>query len=203
MKRLPAYPFYVCNKIKIFNKVFFLSSMFFFYVLLFNPANAETYKLQCLYEKGKKTIIIDEESGTIKNIPALYGPSWNYRKRTEYAYVYEVAMLNAGMIYRFIIDLENLLEETIFLKVTKKNIEDIKMLKAKFDRGEISYDAIDQSKSKSFDQWFENPETTKNKVVKRRSKNIEGDYTEEYDMYENNSDLSYQFNMKKRCNFIN
>ena len=45
-------------------------------------------------------------------------------------------------------------------ELTKKNIEDIQMLKSKFDRGEITYDAIDQLKMKSFDQSFKNPKTT-------------------------------------------
>ena len=189
---------------KFFYRVFFLSLISFFYVLLFSPANAETYKLQCIYEEdGKKIITIDEKNKKMKISPALYGTSWNYRKSGEYTYIYEVADFRMQMIIRYTIDLENLLEETIYLKVTKKNIEDIQMLKAKFDRGEITYDAIDQLKMKSFDQSLKNPKTTKNKVVKNWRNDWEGGHPEEYIMYENNSDLSYQFSMIHRCNFVN
>ena len=56
------------------------------------------------------------------------------------------------------------------MKVTKKNIEDIQMLKPKFERGEITYEEIDQSKRKGFEQWFKDPKTTKNKVRKKLAK---------------------------------
>ena len=77
------------------------------------------------------------------------------------------------------------------------------MLKPKFERGEITYDVIDQSKRKGFEQWFKDPKTTKNKVVKNWRNDWEGGHPEEYIMYENNSDLAYQFTMIHRCNFIN
>ena len=189
---------------KFFYRIFFLSLIFFFYVLLFSPVNAETYKLQCIYEEDvKKIITINEKNKKIRNLPVVWGPQWNYRNSGEYTYIYEVADFRKQMIIRFTIDLENLLEETVFLKVTEKNIEDIKMLKLKFDRGEITYDAIDQLKMKSFDQSFKNPKTTKNKVVKNWRNDWEGGHPEEYIMYENNSDLSYQFSMIHRCNFVN
>ena len=189
---------------KFFYRIFFLSLIFFFYILLFVPANAETYKLQCIYEEDvKKIITINEKNKKIRNLPVVWGPQWNYRNSGEYTYIYEVADFRKQMIIRFTIDLENLLEETVFLKVTEKNIEDIKMLKSKFDRGEITYDAIDQLKMKSFDQSFKNPKTTKNKVVKNWRNDWEGGHPEEYIMYENNSDLSYQFSMIHRCNFAN
>ena len=73
--------------------------------MLVSNAHAETYKLQCIYEKGgKKIITIDEENKKITNSPALYGGPWNYRKMGEYIYIYEIAVLKAQMIYRFIID---------------------------------------------------------------------------------------------------
>ena len=123
MKRLLAYPFYAYNEIKIFYRVFFLSLIFFFYILLFVPANAETYKLQCIYEEdGKKIITIDEKNKKIRNLPVVWGPQWNYRKSGEYTYIYEVADFRKQMIIRFTIDLENLLEETIYLKVTKRKV---------------------------------------------------------------------------------
>ena len=101
---------------KFFYRVFFLSLIFFFYILLFVPANAETYKLQCIYEEdGKKIIIIDEKNKKMKISPALYGTLWNYRKSGEYTYIYEVADFRKQMIIRFTIDLENLLEETILI----------------------------------------------------------------------------------------
>ncbi|MDB2379235.1 hypothetical protein N9V79_02045 [Candidatus Pelagibacter bacterium] len=181
-----------------------LNLFLFIFILISFSANAETYKLQCIYEQGgKKTIIIDEQNKKITNTPALYGGPWNYRKAGEYVYVYEVAVLKAQMIYRFIINLESLEEETIYVKVTKKNIEDIQMLKPKFKRGEITYDVIDQSKRKGFEQWFKDPKTTKNKVVKNWRNDWEGGHPDEYIMYENNSDLAYQFTMIHRCNFIN
>ena len=182
----------------------FFALTFVFFFIFVSKAHAETYKLQCIYEKGgKKIITIDEENKKITNSPALYGGPWNYRKIGEYTYIYEIAVLKAQMIYRFIIDLESLEEETIFVKVTKKNIKDIQMLKPKFERGEITYDVIDQSKRKGFEQWFKDPKTTKNKVVKNWRNNWEGGHPEEYIMYENNSDLAYQFTMIHRCNFIN
>ena len=160
-----------------------------------------------IYRNGstqtKKIITINEKNKKIRNLPVVWGPQWNYRNSGEYTYIYEVADFRKQMIIRFTIDLENLLEETIYLKVTEKNIEDIKMLKLKFDRGEITYDAIDQLKMKSFDQSFKNPKTTKNKVVKNWRNDWEGGHPEEYIMYENNSDLSYQFSMIHRCNFVN
>jgi hypothetical protein len=181
-----------------------LNLFLFIFILISFSANAETYKLQCIYEQGgKKTIIIDEQNKKITNTPALYGGPWNYRKAGEYVYVYEVAVLKAQMIYRFIINLESLEEETIYVKVTKKNIKDIQMLKPKFKRGEITYDVIDQSKRKGFEQWFKDPKTTKNKVVKNWRNDWEGGHRDEYIMYENNSDLAYQFTMIHRCNFIN
>ena len=181
-----------------------LNLFLFILILISFSANAETYKLQCIYEQGgKKTIIIDEQNKKITNTPALHGGPWNYRKAGEYIYVYEVAVLKAQMIYRFIIDLESLEEETIYVKVTKKNIKDIQMLKPKFERGEITYDVIDQLKRKGFEQWFKDPKTTKNKVVKNWRNDWEGGHPEEYIMYENNSDLAYQFTMIHRCNFIN
>ena len=150
-------------------KKFLNLSSYLFFVLTFifvSNAHAEIYKLQCTYEKGKKIITIDEENKKITNSPALYGGPWNYRKIGEYTYIYEIAVLKAQMIYRFIIDLESLEEETIYVKVTKKNIKDIQMLKPKFEREEITYDKIDKSKKDGFEQWFKNPQTTKNKVVK-------------------------------------
>ena len=95
--------------------LFFVLTFIFFFIFVSN-AHAETYKLQCIYEKGgKKIITIDEENKIITNSPALYGGPWNYRKIGEYTYIYEIAVLKAQMIYRFIIDLESLEEETIYV----------------------------------------------------------------------------------------
>ena len=163
--------------------------------------HAETYKLQCIYESGgNKSITIDEQNSKITNSP---GGSWNYRKESEYVYVYEVASLQKQTINRYIVDLENLEEETIIVKVTKKNIDEILMLKPKFERGEIGYEEIDRSKKDSFEQWFKDPGITKNKVVKNWRNDWEGGHLEEYVMYENNSDLVYQVSMIHRCDFIN
>ena len=189
-----------------------LENTFFFRIFLltliilfsFNQVNAETYELTCIYEGGKKNITIDEENKTITNFPEIYGSSsWNYRKLNEYVYAYEIAMLKAQSIYRFIIDLENLLEETIIVKVTKENINEIHILGSKFHRKEITYDLIDQAKIKIFEQWFKDPKKTQNKVVKNWRNDWEGGHPDEYIMYENNSDLTYQFTMIHRCNFIN
>ena len=68
--------------------------------------HAETYKLQCIYEVGgNKSITIDEQNSKVINTP---GGSWNYRKVSEYVYVYEVASLQKQTINRYIVDLENL-----------------------------------------------------------------------------------------------
>ena len=183
--------------------LFFALTFIFFFIFVSN-AHTETYKLQCIYEKGgKKIITIDEENKKITNSPALYGGPWNYRKIGEYTYIYEIAVLKAQMIHRFIIDLESLEEKTIYVKVTKKNIKDIQMLKPRFERGEITYDKIDKSKKEGFELWFKNPQTTKNKVVKNWRNDWEGGHPEEYIMYENNSDLAYQFTLMHRCDFIN
>ena len=179
-----------------------LNLFIFFFILILYPANADTYQVQCIYEKGKKIITIDEKNKKITNSPALFGPR-NYRKTSEYIYVYENAALQEKRIDRTIIDLENLEEETIFLTVSNKIIEDIKMLLPKFDRGEISYDEIDKAKREGFDKFFKDPKSTKNKVVKNWRNDWEGGHPEEYIMYENNSDLSYQVSMIHRCNFIN
>ena len=122
---------------------------------------------------------------------------------SEYVYVYEVASLQKQTIHRYIVDLENLEEETIIVKVTKKNIEEILMLSPKFERGEIGYEEIDRSKKNSFEQWFKDPSITKNKVVKNWRNDWEGGHPKEYVMYENNSDLVYQLSMIHRCDFIN
>ena len=180
--------------------LFFTLTLLIFFMFV-SIVHAETYKLQCIYEVGgNKSITIDEQNSKITNSP---GGSWNYRKESEYVYVYEVASLQKQTINRYIVDLEDLEEETIVVKVTKKNIEDILILRPKFERGEITYEAIDRSKMESFEQWFKDPKTTKNKVVKNWRNDWEGGHPEEYIMYENNSDLSYQFSMIHRCDFIN
>ena len=180
--------------------LFFALTFVFFFIFVSN-AHAEVYKLQCIYEVGgNKSITIDEQNSKVINTP---GGSWNYRKVSEYVYVYEVASLQKQTINRYIVDLENLEEETIIVKVTKKNIDEILMLKPKFERGEIGYEEIDRSKKDSFEQWFKDPSITKNKVVKNWRNDWEGGHPEEYIMYENNSDLSYQFSMIHRCDFIN
>ena len=178
----------------------FFALTFIFFFIFVSKVHAETYKLQCIYEKGKKIITIDEQNKIVINSP---GRSWNYRKKSEYVYVYEVASLQKQTINRYIVDLENLEEETIIVKVTKKNIEDILILRPKFERGEITYDKIDKSKKEGFEQWFKDPKTTKNKVVKNWRNDWEGGHPEEYIMYENNSDLAYQFTLIHRCDFIN
>jgi hypothetical protein len=179
----------------------FFALTFIFFFIFVSKAHAETYKLQCIYEQGgKKIITIDEQNKIVINSP---GRSWNYRKKSEYVYVYEVASLQKQTINRYIVDLENLNEEMIIVKVTKKNIEDINMLLPKFERGEIIYDRIDKLKKESFEQWFKDPKTTKNKVVKNWRNDWEGGHPEEYIMYENNSDLFYQLSLIHRCDFIN
>ena len=179
----------------------FFTLTFLIFFMFVSIAHAETYNLQCIYEQGgKKIITIDEQNKIVTNSP---GGSWNYRKESEYVYVYEVAALDKQSINRYIVDLEDLEEETIVVKVTKKNIEDILILRPKFERGEITYEAIDRSKMKSFEQWFKDPKTTKNKVVKNWRNDWEGGHPEEYIMYENNSDLFYQLSMIHRCDFIN
>ena len=178
-----------------------LNLFLFILILISFSANAETYKLQCIYEVGgNKSITIDEQNSKVINTP---GGSWNFRKVSEYVYVYEVASLQKQTINRYIVDLENLEEETIIVKVTKKNIDEILMLKPKFERGEIGYEEIDRSKKNSFEQWFKDPSITKNKVVKNWRNDWEGGHLEEYVMYENNSDLVYQLSMIHRCDFIN
>ena len=180
--------------------LFFTLTLLIFFMFV-SIVHAETYKLQCIYEVGgNKSITIDEQNSKVINTP---GGSWNYRKVSEYVYVYEVASLQKQTINRYIVDLENLEEETIIVKVTKKNIDEILMLKPKFERGEIGYEEIDRSKKDSFEQWFKDPSITKNKVVKNWRNDWEGGHLEEYVMYENNSDLVYQLSMIHRCDFIN
>ena len=77
------------------------------------------------------------------------------------------------------------------------------MLEPKFKRGEITYEPIDISKKKSFDQWYEDPKSTKNKIVKKWRSDWKDGHPEEYIMYENNSDIVYQLSLIHRCNFIN
>ena len=185
-------------------KVKFFTILIFFNLIYSSQVIAEIFHIQCLYEKGKKNITINEDTKKIINSPNLYGDiPQNYRKIDDFIYVYEIADLRAQMIIRFIINLEILEEETIYLKVKKKNIDDILNLKPKFERGEISYNEIDESKRKSFDQWFEDPRITKNKVVKNWRNDWKDAHPEEYIMYENQSDLTYQATMIHRCNFIN
>lgn len=185
-------------------KVKFFTILIFFNLIYSSQVIAEIFHIQCLYEKGKKNITINEDTKKIINSPNLYGDiPQNYRKIDDFIYVYEIADLRAQMIIRFIINLEILEEETIYLKVKKKNIDDILNLKPKFERGEISYNEIDESKRKSFDQWFEDPKITKNKVVKNWRNDWKDAHPEEYIMYENQSDLTYQATMIHRCNFIN
>lgn len=185
-------------------KVKFFTILIFFNLIYSSQVIAEIFHIQCLYEKGKKNITINEDTKKIINSPNLYGDiPQNYRKIDDFIYVYEIADLRAQMMIRFIINLEILEEETIYLKVKKKNIDDILNLKPKFERGEISYNEIDESKRKSFDQWFEDPKITKNKVVKNWRNDWKDAHPEEYIMYENQSDLTYQATMIHRCNFIN
>ena len=185
-------------------KVKFFTILIFFNLIYSSQAIAEIFHIQCLYEKGKKNITINEDTKKIINSPNLYGDiPQNYRKIDDFIYVYEIADLRAQMMIRFIINLEILEEETIYLKVKKKNIDDLLNLKPKFERGEISYNEIDESKRKSFDQWFEDPKITKNKVVKNWRNDWKDAHPEEYIMYENQSDLTYQATMIHRCNFIN
>ena len=185
-------------------KVKFFTILIFFNLIYSSQVIGEIFHIQCLYEKGKKNITINEDTKKIINSPNLYGDiPQNYRKLDDFIYVYEIADLRAQMIIRFIINLEILEEETIYLKVKKKNIDDLLNLKPKFERGEISYNEIDESKRKSFDQWFEDPKITKNKVVKNWRNDWKDAHPEEYIMYENQSDLTYQATMIHRCNFIN
>ena len=185
-------------------KVKFFTILIFFNLIYSSQVIAEIFHIQCLYEKGKKNITINEDTKKIINSPNLYGDiPQNYRKIDDFIYVYEIADLRTQMIIRFIINLEILEEETIYLKVKKKNIDDLLNLKPKFERGEISYNEIDESKRKSFDQWFEDPKITKNKVVKNWRNDWKDAHPEEYIMYENQSDLTYQATMIHRCNFIN
>ena len=185
-------------------KVKFFTILIFFNLIYSSQVIAEIFHIQCLYEKGKKNITINEDTKKIINSPNLYGDiPQNYRKIDDFIYVYEIADLRAQMMIRFIINLEILEEETIYLKVKKKNIDDLLNLKPKFERGEISYNEIDESKRKSFDQWFEDPKITKNKVVKNWRNDWKDAHPEEYIMYENQSDLTYQVTMIHRCNFIN
>ena len=185
-------------------KVKFFTILIFFNLIYSSQVIAGIFHIQCLYEKGKKNITINEDTKKIINSPNLYGDiPQNYRKIDDFIYVYEIADLRAQMIIRFIINLEILEEETIYLKVKKKNIDDLLNLKPKFERGEISYNEIDESKRKSFDQWFEDPKITKNKVVKNWRNDWKDAHPEEYIMYENQSDLTYQATMIHRCNFIN
>ena len=177
-----------------------LNISIFFLILISNIAKAEIYKIECIYEKGIKNITIDEKT---KKVIELNG-SWNYRKAGEFIYVFELADLDRATINRFTIDLENLQEEQVIVKVPKKpHIEEILMLQPKFKRGEITYEPIDLSKKKSFEQWYEDPKSTKNKVVKNWRSDWKDAHPEEYVMYENNSDIVYQLSLIHKCNFIN
>ena len=178
-----------------------LNIFIFFLILISNIAKAEIYKIECIYEKGwKKNITIDEKT---KKIIEPYG-SWNYRKIGEFIYVYEMADLDKAWITRVKIDLENLEEELVIVKVPKKpHIEEILMLEPKFKRGEITYEPIDISKKKSFEKFYEDPQSTKNKIVKNWRSDWKDGHPEEYIMYENNSDITYQLSFIHRCNFIN
>ena len=44
-----------------------LNLFIFFFILILCPANADTYQVQCIYEKGKKIITIDEKNKKITN----------------------------------------------------------------------------------------------------------------------------------------
>ena len=57
-------------------------------------------------------------------------------------------------------------------------------------------------KKKSFDQWFEDLKL-QNKVVKNWRNDWKDAHPEEYIMYENQSDLTYQATMIHRSRFIN
>ena len=77
-----------------------LNLFLFILILISFSANAETYKLQCIYEVGgNKSITIDEQNSKVINTP---GGSWNFRKVSEYVYVYEVASLQKQTINRYI-----------------------------------------------------------------------------------------------------
>ena len=102
-------------------KVKFFTILIFFNLIYSSQVIAEIFHIQCLYEKGKKNITINEDTKKIINSPNLYGDiPQNYRKIDDFIYVYEIADLRAQMIIRFIINLEILEEETIYLKVKKK-----------------------------------------------------------------------------------
>lgn len=177
-----------------------LNILIFFLIFISNIAKAETYKIECIYEKGIKNVTIDEKT---KKVIELNG-SWNYRKAGEFIYVFELADLDRATINRFTIDLENLQEEQVIVKVPKKpHIEEILMLEPKFKRGEITYEPIDLSKKKSFEKWYVDPKSTKNKVVKNWRSDWKHGHPEEYLMYENNSDIVYQLSLIHECNFIN
>ena len=76
------------------------------------------------------------------------------------------------------------------------------MLEPKFKRGEITYEPIDLSKKKSFEKWYVDPKSTKNKVVKNWRSDWKHGHPEEYLMYENNSDIVYQLSHNPWCKLI-
>ena len=71
-------------------KVKFFTILIFFNLIYSSQVIAEIFHIQCLYEKGKKNITINEDTKKIINSPNLYGDiPQNYRKLDDFIYVYE------------------------------------------------------------------------------------------------------------------
>ena len=79
----------------------------------------------------------------------------------------------------------------------------IKIARAKYDRGEIAYDKINQMKKQIFDKLFIKPEDYKG-IVKKQWRGGPNSHPDEYVLMKKASDdTSVQMSMIHRCEFVN
>ena len=179
----------------------------FFLALMFLTSNvqASIIELSCIMDEGpNKKIIIDEKS---KKISHSLGPAanyeWDYRNLSTNIYVHEIADYKTKTIWRFILDLDKMLDEMVVVWITEKDVEQIKIARAKYDRGEITYDKINQMKIQFFDKRFIKPESFKGKV-KKNWRGGPNSHPDEYVLMKKASDDSAaQMSMIHRCEFVN
>ena len=188
-----------------FKLVFKIIRIFLALMFLTSNVQASIIELSCIMEEGpNKKIIINEKS---KKILHSMGPGanykWDYRNLSINIYVHEIVNFKSKTIWRFILDLDKMLDEMVVVHITEKEVKQIKIARAKYDRGEIAYDKINQMKKQIFDKLFIKPEDYKG-IVKKQWRGGPNSHPDEYVLMKKASDdFAVQMSMIHRCEFVN
>jgi len=187
-----------------FKLVFKIIGIFLALMFLTSNVQASIIELSCIMDEGpNKKIIIDEKSKKISHsLGPGYDHEWDYRNLGTNIYVHEILIFENNTIWRFILDLDKMLDEMVVVTIAPKESKQVGIALAKHKRGEITYDKINQMVIQIFDKHFIKPENFKG-IVKKKWRGGPNSHPDEYVLMKKASDdTSVQMSMIHRCEFV-